>query len=306
MRTARPDPMHAPAPPSPWTPLPALDGGTAEQLEIEPGLSVVRSCCLPARDAAQAHANPPGDGTLVLTVGLHGRSHYRSAQGEVLGFDEGFTTAAAFVGSAGERRYAAGQRVAQLRLLVQQQALARWLGAEACARLMPARGVRALASARTPAASLGHALALYRASAEAPGLALLDGRIHALSLLADQVRALGLAAHAPPPGPRGHEPLERARDLMRAQMDRPLTLAYLSASVGMSETRFKAGFRAAFGMPPGQMLLRMRMERARALLESGCQVAQAAWQVGYAHPGNFSTAYARYFGHAPKQRGRRP
>lgn len=297
--------MHPSSPSPAWTRLPTVDGGTAERLEIEPGLSVVRSCCLPARDAAQSHANPPEGGTLVLTVGLQGRSHYRSTQGEVLGFDEGFTTAAAFMGSAGERRYAAGERVAQLRLLVQEQVLARWLGAEACTRLMPARGVRPLASARTPAASLGHALALYRASADAPGLALLDGRIHALSLLADQVRALGLAAHKPPPRPRGHAPLERARDLMRAQMDRPLTLAYLSAAVGMSETRFKAGFRAAFGMPPGQMLLQMRMERARALLESGCQVAQAAWQVGYAHPGNFSTAYARYFGHAPKRQGPR-
>jgi len=44
--------------------------------------------------------------------------------------------------------------------------------------------------------------------------------------------------------------------------------------------------------------------RARLLLESGCQVAQAGWQVGYRHPANFSTAFSRYFGYAPKTVGR--
>ncbi|WP_051237566.1 helix-turn-helix domain-containing protein [Ottowia thiooxydans] len=286
-----------------WVRLPAVGataGSTVDRLQIEPGLAVVRSSFLSQRDVREVNANLPERGVLVLTFGLDGRSLYQSAEGERLGFAAGFTTAAAFMGSAGERRYAAGERVVQLRLLIDEQAVTQWLGRDICARLMPACGVRSLATARTSAASASHAQALYRNS-DATGLAALDCRIHALSLLVEEIRALGLSSQVPAQQPRkpDQDRLARARDLMRMQLDRPLTVAYLSAEVGMSETRFKAGFRDAFGVPPGQMLLQLRMERARVLLEGGCQVAQAAWQVGYAHPGNFSTAFARYFGRAP-------
>ncbi|MDF3852258.1 helix-turn-helix domain-containing protein, partial [Achromobacter denitrificans] len=36
------------------------------------------------------------------------------------------------------------------------------------------------------------------------------------------------------------------------------------------------------------------------LLETGCQVAQAAYRVGYRHPANFSAAFTRFHGRAPK------
>jgi AraC-like DNA-binding protein len=280
-----------------------LEGTLTERLETQPGLSVVRSSFMPRSDVKDVHANPPERGTLVLTFGLEGNSAYRSAQGDHLNFQSGFTTAAAFMGSTGERHFAGGQRVVQLRLLVQEQVMARFMKASECAELMPRRGVRPLASARTSAASSVHALALYR-NPGASGLAALDCQIHALSLLAEQLRALGLVAveSAVQGRARDRERLTQARDLMRAQMDRPLTLAYLADAVGMSGTRFKAGFRDTFGVSPGRMLLEMRMERARNLLETGCLVAQVAWQVGYAHPSNFSAAFSRYFGYSPGTR----
>ncbi|WP_251374031.1 hypothetical protein [Janthinobacterium sp. JC611] len=37
---------------------------------------------------------------------------------------------------------------------------------------------------------------------------------------------------------------------------------------------------------------------------NGCQVAQAGWQTGYRHPPDFSAAFSRYFGYAPKTVGR--
>lgn len=284
-----------------WQHLQAVPGSTVEKLDIEPGLTVVRSSVLPRDEVREASTNPPGRGTLVLTIGLEGRSAFRGARGEHLGFAAGYVTAAAFVCSAGERCYAAGERVVQLRLLVDEDAVARWLGPEVCRRLMPARGVRALSSARSSPGGIAHAQALLR-GAGARGLAALDRRIHALSLLAEQVRVLGLSlpAASGPSRRHEHDRLARARDLMHARLDRPLTIAGLAAEVGMSETRFKAGFREAFGVPPGQMLLQLRMERAKALLDAGCQVAQAGWQVGYAHPGNFSTAFTRHVGCTPR------
>ena len=47
-------------------------------------------------------------------------------------------------------------------------------------------------------------------------------------------------------------------------------------------------------------LTEMRMRRAWELLETGCQVAQAAYRVGYCHPANFSAAFTRFHGRAPK------
>ncbi|MDE8755204.1 helix-turn-helix transcriptional regulator [Pectobacterium polaris] len=79
-----------------------------------------------------------------------------------------------------------------------------------------------------------------------------------------------------------------------------LALTCIAAQAGMSESRLKLGFHRCFATTPGQMLLRMRMERAHQLLEQGFQVAQTAWQVGYRHPANFSLAFTRYFNRNPK------
>ena len=100
--------------------------------------------------------------------------------------------------------------------------------------------------------------------------------------LAQQLRAL-----RPAPAPRWSDAdiarLERAYVLMQEQMAQDLTLDYLC---------------------PQRTLLALRMQRAKLLLENGCQVAQAGWQTGYRHPANFSAAFSRYFGCAPKTVGR--
>jgi AraC-like DNA-binding protein len=51
---------------------------------------------------------------------------------------------------------------------------------------------------------------------------------------------------------------------------------------------------------PHRMLHEIRMRKAYTLLESGCQVAQTAYQVGYKFPNNFSAAFTRFFGKSPK------
>ena len=66
--------------------------------------------------------------TLVITLGLAGQSGFVARTGAALRFGAGQTTLAAFRGSQGERRYAAGQTVRQLRLLLSGAALDRYLG----------------------------------------------------------------------------------------------------------------------------------------------------------------------------------
>ena len=50
-----------------------------------------------------------------------------------------------------------------------------------------------------------------------------------------------------------------------------------------------------------QVLTDIRMEAARALLRQGLTAQEAARRVGFPHPGRFSAAYRRAFGHSPLQ-----
>lgn len=94
--------------------------------------------------------------------------------------------------------------------------------------------------------------------------------------------------------------VEAARALMSEQMDRDLTVQYLCIAVGLNEFKLKEGFRKLYGISPHRLLTALRMQRAWELLETGCQVAQAAYRVGYRHPANFSAAFTRFHGRAPK------
>ena len=83
---------------------------------------------------------------------------------------------------------------------------------------------------------------------------------------------------------------------MHQRLAQSFSLATLALAAGLSDYQLKRGFQQHFRCTPGVMLLQMRMETAHRLLEQGFQVAQAAWQVGYQHPRNFSVAFQRYYG----------
>lgn len=289
---ARPRPGSRPG----WTrlALPAdLGDCHADRLELGDGLALVHSQYTPARDLIEENAAGQGGRTLVITLALGGVSAYRGADGAQLDFRGGQTTVTAFR-HLGERRYLGGSTVSQLRLLVGEPALRRYAGQAQAEALFGAGGLRRLAQGRTSADLAAVAAELARTSDP------LDTHIKALTLLSRQLRAL-----APPPAPGRLSQadiarLERAHALMQAQMDRELTVQYLCLATGLNEFKLKQGFRALYGDSPMRLLAAMRMRRAWELLEGGCQVAQAAYQVGYRHPANFSAAFTRFHGRAPK------
>ncbi len=302
---------QAPATTSGWLrqQLPAQLGECyTERVQVDTGLVLVRSRYLPRCDLIEESIQRDGPRTLVITLGLEGESGFYGHDGARLGFRGGYTTVSSFAHSTGERRYQAGTAVGQLRLLVEEATLRRYVGEARCRDLLPAARVRELGFGKTAPASAAHARALLRLASAAPAdpLAL---QIHALSLLAGQLRELRPPASTQPPAQptapgrlsqHDIQKLEQIRDLMQLQMAQPLTIDYLCASAGLSTFKLKQGFRLLFNTSPHQMLLEMRMRRAWTLLEAGCQVAQAGWQVGYLHPSNFSTAFTRFFGRAPK------
>ncbi|WP_238867137.1 helix-turn-helix transcriptional regulator [Achromobacter xylosoxidans] len=275
--------------------LPAdLGECVADRLDLGEGLALVHSQYTPVRDLIEENAAEHGGRTLVITLALRGASAYRGADGAELDFRGGQTTVTAFRRHLGERRYLGGSTVSQLRLLVGEAALCRYAGQAQAEALFGAGGLRRLAQGRTSADLATVAGELARSSDP------LDTHIKALTLLSRQLRALAPAPAAGWFSQADIARLERAHALMREQMDRELTVQYLCLATGLNEFKLKRGFRALYGNSPMRLLTEMRMRRAWELLETGCQVAQAAYRVGYRHPANFSAAFTRFHGRAPK------
>ncbi|MGK5058511.1 helix-turn-helix domain-containing protein [Janthinobacterium sp. LB2P49] len=272
---------------------PGMGECRADQRQVDQGLLLVHSDYRP-RLALVEQSKHDDAGGLVITIGLEGASAYSTRDGEQLRFRGGHTTMTVFRHTSGERRFEAGQRAAQLRVLVDEDALARYWP-EGLTALLPNGGARQLAhAATTPAATL-HARALLRATDP------LAVHIGVLSLLAEQLRGLRPASMLVPRWSEAEiVKLERVHALMQEQMAQALTLDYLCAQVGLSLFKLKQGWKYRYGDSPQRTLLALRMQRARLLLENGCQVAQAGWQTSYRHPANFSAAFSRYFGYAPK------
>ena len=274
-----------------------MDDCRADQRQVDQGLLLVHSDYRP-RLALVEQSQHDDAGGLVITIGLEGASGYTTRDGGQLHFRGGHTTVTAFHHVSGERRFEAHHRAAQLRVLVGEEALARYWP-EGLASLLPNGGARQLAHAATTRTAALHARSLLRATDP------LAVHIGVLSLLAEQLRTL---RPAPVPVPRWSDAdiarLERAYALMQEQMAQELTLDYLCAQAGLSLFKLKQGWRYRYNDSPQRTLLALRMQRAKLLLENGCQVAQAGWQTGYRYPANFSAAFSRYFGYAPKTVGR--
>jgi len=273
---------------------PDLGDCHADRMELDDGLTLVHSQYTPSRDLIEENTAGYGARTLVITLAMQGVSAYQGADGAALDFRGGTTTVTTFQRAQGERRYLGGATVSQLRLLVGEQVLRRYAGDERTENLLGEGRLRRLSHGKTTAELMASAQEL--ASGEDP----LDAHMRALTLLSRQLRGLEPMPEAGRLSQADIGRLEAARALMQTQMDRELTVQYLCLSTGLNEFKLKEGFRKLYGTSPHRLLTELRMRRAWELLETGCQVAQAAYRVGYRHPANFSAAFTRFHGRTPK------
>nr|WP_243647908.1 helix-turn-helix domain-containing protein [Cricetibacter osteomyelitidis] len=80
-----------------------------------------------------------------------------------------------------------------------------------------------------------------------------------------------------------------------------LSIDTLADMAGMSVSGFHHHFKNITSMSPLQYQKAFRLTEAKRLIQSKqCSVTQAAFQVGYESPSQFSREYKRYFGVAPK------
>jgi AraC family transcriptional regulator len=95
--------------------------------------------------------------------------------------------------------------------------------------------------------------------------------------------------------------LRRVDELMRANLDKPLSLEAMAEEARMSRFHFLRIFKQAHGETPFKRLTRLRMEEAQRRLALGRETIQeTAFACGYENPAHFAAAFRRAFGVAPK------
>jgi len=94
--------------------------------------------------------------------------------------------------------------------------------------------------------------------------------------------------------------LKRVIELLEAEVDRDISLRQLAHEVRMSPFHFARTFKQSTGLPPHQYLMRLRIDRARELLEttrlSVCEIASA---VGFNDPSYLARVFRRTIGLTP-------
>ena len=114
-----------------------------------------------------------------------------------------------------------------------------------------------------------------------------------------------ICADASPPAgtplrPRDRRMAMQARDMLDALLGEPPSLGQLAREVGTHQAKLMRIFKAVHGTTISGYMENARMERARDLLVTeGLSVTQVAFELGYQHPGNFTTAFKRHYGILP-------
>jgi AraC-like DNA-binding protein len=107
---------------------------------------------------------------------------------------------------------------------------------------------------------------------------------------------------AAPDEPRGLAAwqLKRVREFLREASHQRVTLAELAAVARLSPFHFSRAFRATTGVPPHRYQMRLRIERAKALLESSEKsIGEVAADVGYANQSYFARLFQAEVGTTP-------
>jgi AraC-like DNA-binding protein len=98
----------------------------------------------------------------------------------------------------------------------------------------------------------------------------------------------------------------QAAHRIETHLSDPLDIAGLAASAAMSRTVFFQQFKRVTSLSPVQFQKRLRLLEAQCLLVEGRATAEdAAYQVGYRSPSQFSREYARMFGEPPLENAAR-
>ena len=86
-----------------------------------------------------------------------------------------------------------------------------------------------------------------------------------------------------------------------SHLDVPIAIEDMAARAGMSRAVFHRKFKQATTMAPIQFVKSMRLNHAAMKIAGGMTVNEAAVDVGYVSPSQFSREFKRMFGQSPRQ-----
>jgi AraC-like DNA-binding protein len=96
--------------------------------------------------------------------------------------------------------------------------------------------------------------------------------------------------------------IRKAKEIIIARMAEPPSLSELSAEIGLSLKKLKAGFKQVYGDSVYGFLFDYKMEYARKMLESNqYNVNEVGLKVGYSTSSHFIAAFKKKYGTTPKK-----
>jgi AraC-like DNA-binding protein len=101
--------------------------------------------------------------------------------------------------------------------------------------------------------------------------------------------------------PEGPHPLKDILEHIAGHPDEKMSVDDLARMAGLSASRFKANFKRTLGVPPGEYVLRKKIERAQTLLsQGGKSVTDVAFDLDFSSSQYFATVFKRYTGKTPR------
>ncbi len=88
-----------------------------------------------------------------------------------------------------------------------------------------------------------------------------------------------------------------------SNLDAPISIDDMASRAGMSRAVFHRKFKQATTMAPIQFVKSMRLNNAAMKIAAGMTVNEAAADVGYVSPSQFSREFKRMYGQSPRQWG---
>ena len=107
-------------------------------------------------------------------------------------------------------------------------------------------------------------------------------------------------------GLSGHR-LKQVIAYIEDHLPQDLSLKNIAEAAGLSVSHCNAGFRKAMGQPIHRYVIERRVERARAMLESGtAPISQVALETGFSHQSHLAYHMRRVLGISPRHVRPRP
>lgn len=113
---------------------------------------------------------------------------------------------------------------------------------------------------------------------------------------------------SPRDGGESRHRAQQAFHLMCQHAEDELSISAIAETLGVGLRSLQIAFAEHYGIPPRDMLTRLRLERARAALmaaPAGARVTAIALEAGFTHLSRFSQSYRLIYGELPVETLRR-